>query len=227
MTSGGAARPVHALLVGDRRGEREHFQLVRLALLSAGVLIEAESDPESAATTMSRFPVDVVVIASQRPAEAAPAIRRLSQTLCFAPVVVMASTAELQPFARAIAAGARGYLLDGMRRDQLAHALERVAGGETVLPRSVVSLVAAELRRDAEPTLVLTDSPLTRREGQVLTLLRQGRTTRQIADALHVEPTTVRTHVWSIVHKLQVDGRAAAVGLALGDDPRPEADPRG
>jgi DNA-binding NarL/FixJ family response regulator len=206
---------LHALLVGDPSDDR-HRQLVRLALISAGLVIDAEADLDTAMDGLFDGCFDVVVVASQRAAEATVAIRALTAFAGTPPVVVVATSAHLSHFAEAIAAGASGYLLEGMQRDQMTRALECAAEGETVLPRSVVAAVTEQVRLDADPGLLVFDGPLTRRERQVLTLLREGLSTREIAVRLNVAPVTVRTYVTSIVHKLGVEDRAAAARAPAG-----------
>jgi DNA-binding NarL/FixJ family response regulator len=211
---------LHALLIGDPHDER-YRQLVRLALVTAGLLIDAEADLDEPVNTCEGGSFNLVVVASHQPAKAAAAIRSMTANPTCPPVVVVASTAHLSHFAEVMAAGACGYLLEGMDPMQFSRALECAVNGETVLPRAVVALVAAQVRLDSDPAVVAPfDSPLTRRERQVLSLLREGASTREIAERLNVAPVTVRTYVTSIVHKLGVKDRAEAARTPVGAAPR-------
>jgi DNA-binding NarL/FixJ family response regulator len=74
------------------------------------------------------------------------------------------------------------------------------------------------VRVDAPGTSAARRGGLTRRELQVLRLLADGRDTREIADALYISPRTVDNHVASMLSKLEVRSRAAAVGVALRNE---------
>jgi DNA-binding NarL/FixJ family response regulator len=109
-----------------------------------------------------------------------------------------------------VKAGARGYLLKGVRPEVLVEAIETVARGETYLYASLAAdHVAAEVVDDL-PLGVLTP-----REREVLTLLASGISNREIAQALHLTEGTVRNHASSIYSKLGVSGRTKAVLQAL------------
>ena len=112
-------------------------------------------------------------------------------------------------------AGACGYLLKDMEPDRLGQSLRSVVAGEVVLPRSLMSRVADELRgRKAAPGAARGDRHLlTERESEVADLLRTGATTEEIAAALSMSPATVRVHISSVVKKLRVRDRAEAAAL--------------
>src|SRR5919106_6081910 len=113
--------------------------------------------------------------------------------------------------------GASGYLLKDMDPDRLAAALKGVLEGEAALPRHLVGRLVDEFRtREGKrrlPIFKQRGSSLTSREWEVLQFLREGMSTAQIAKRLFVTPVTVRTHVSSVLKKLQVPDRQAAVRL--------------
>lgn len=112
---------------------------------------------------------------------------------------------------RALAAGARGYLLKETSRADILSAIAAVAAGEVVLSPSLQKLLATEirLRESAERPL------LTPREQQVLSLISAGKRAPEVAGELHLSPTTVKTHLQNIYAKLGVADRAAAVAAAM------------
>ncbi|MEU3754872.1 response regulator transcription factor [Streptomyces olivoreticuli] len=109
--------------------------------------------------------------------------------------------------ARAIAAGATGYLLKAERPEELFAAIRAAAQGRTTLSPPVASRVMNQMRGAAPPTL-------TARELDILGQLAQGLGNRDIARALFISQATVKTHLGRIYDKLGVDTRAGAVAVA-------------
>ena len=112
---------------------------------------------------------------------------------------------------RALGAGAAGYLSKDSTGEHICDAIMAVAGGETVLDPEVQAGVAREIRMRAED-----ERPaLTAREREILRLTADGHSAPQIAEALYLSPTTVRTHLQHLYEKLGVSDRAAAVAEAM------------
>jgi two-component system nitrate/nitrite response regulator NarL len=111
----------------------------------------------------------------------------------------------------ALAAGAAGYLSKAIDREVICDAIVAVAAGEIVLSPDVQGKLAGAIRdRDTHERPVLTP-----RERAVLSLAAEGLSTREIATRLEVASATVKTHLQSIYHKLDVPDRASAVAAAL------------
>jgi two-component system nitrate/nitrite response regulator NarL len=111
----------------------------------------------------------------------------------------------------ALARGAAGYLSKEIDRDDICEAVVAVAQGETVLSPEVQRNLAGAIRhRDLHARPLLTP-----RELAVLSLVAEGLATREIAARLRVASATVKTHLQSIYHKLDVPDRTSAVAAAL------------
>jgi two-component system nitrate/nitrite response regulator NarL len=111
----------------------------------------------------------------------------------------------------ALAAGASGYLSMTADRDAVCEAITAVAAGEVVLsPEAQTRLAGAIREREAHERPALTE-----REQAVLSLCAEGLSTRDIAIRLGVASATVKTHLQSIYHKLDVPDRTSAVAAAL------------
>jgi DNA-binding NarL/FixJ family response regulator len=113
-------------------------------------------------------------------------------------------------------AGARGYLLKGADRGEIARALQGVAHGEVVFSAGIASRVLAFFAAGpAAAAAALDPFPgLTDREREILDLVARGLTNAEIARRLVVSDKTVRNHVSNVFTKLQVAGRAEAVARA-------------
>ncbi len=185
---------------------------VRLALENAGCSVCAEAADASAAIEGAlREQPDVCLLGTDLPGDAFAAAAAISGDLPKTSVVMFAPN-ESDLFA-ALEAGACGYLTKNIDPERLATALQRVPEGEAALPRRLVATLIEEFqareRRRCSPVL----SNLTGREVEVLELLSQGLKTAEIADRLFVARVTVRTHVASILRKLDVPDRQAAVRI--------------
>jgi DNA-binding NarL/FixJ family response regulator len=109
---------------------------------------------------------------------------------------------------RAVEAGATGYLLKDAPREELFHAVRAAAQGKTVLAPTVATRLLEQMREPAQETL-------SGREVQVLTLVADGASNKEIGRKLHVSEATVKSHLLHIFDKLGVADRTAAVTTAL------------
>lgn len=119
-------------------------------------------------------------------------------------VIVLTTYDTDNDILRAIRAGAKAYLLKDSRREDLLDCIRRVHRGETFITPSMVEKLAAGLSSES----------LTGRELEVLTLLAQGMSNKEIGARLSVTETTVKSHVRAIFAKLNVLSRTEAVTAA-------------
>lgn len=108
----------------------------------------------------------------------------------------------------AIEAGASGYLLKAAPQEEILAGLRSVARGEVALAPSIAALLVNRMREPARITL-------SERETQVLALVSDGNSNRQIAAALFVSEATVKTHLIHVFEKLEVKDRTRAVTKAM------------
>ena len=172
------------------------------------VVGEAENGKQ-AVSLAAKLEPDVVLMDLQMPeldgASATEQIRtRLSQTH----VLVLTTYDTDADITRAIGAGAIGYLLKDAPRDDLLYAIRAASRGESVLTPSVASRVMERMRAPSHTTL-------SDREIEVLTKVADGKSNKEIAQALFISGATVKTHLIHIFSKLGVDDRTAAVTVAL------------
>lgn len=128
-------------------------------------------------------------------------------------ILVLTSFSEDAQIAAAIKAGAMGYVLKDASPDELIHTIHGVHMGKLSIPAEMMQIVLAE--STDKPDKGSRDLELTTREIDVLRQLAAGQSNQEIADALGVSTTTVRTHVSSILRKLDLENRTQAALYAI------------
>jgi NarL family two-component system response regulator LiaR len=128
-------------------------------------------------------------------------------------VLVLTSFAADEQVFPAIKAGALGYLLKDSGPQELVQAIRQVYRGEPSLEPAIARKVLSEL--SSPPRKPLTPDPLTARELDILRLIAQGQSNKEIAGQLVIAELTVRTHVSNILGKLHLASRTQAALYAL------------
>ena len=141
------------------------------------------------------------------------ALERLKQDRTELPILVLSMYDNPTYTARAVALGASGYLLKGCNRDELLEAIRTVARGEETWTREELRRVSGALATPRLRTDI--DAPLTNREAQVLAMVAQGLTNKQIAKNLFISTETVKEHVQRILRKIGVADRTQAAVWAV------------
>ncbi len=193
-----------------------HRREVREALEARRFVVVGEaSDAAAAIGAATRLRPDICLIEIELPLEGLSAIGRIAKASPHTMIVVLSRSDRPEDVVTAFTRGASGYLLKGISGERLASTLRAAYHGEPPLSRSLVPYLVDEIRRGSSRRLALPDGPvtLTPREWEVGELLREGRSTTEIAETLGVSPITVRRHVGLLVNKLGAKNRQEAVGL--------------
>jgi DNA-binding NarL/FixJ family response regulator len=130
-------------------------------------------------------------------------------------VVILTSYAEDDMLFSAIRAGASGYVLKQIGAEGLITAIEAACRGEALLDPAVTQRVFQEVRRAVKEEEAAAFANLSQQEKYVLALVSEGKTNREIAEALFLGEGTVRNYVSSILSKLGVSNRAEAAAYAV------------
>jgi len=213
--------PITVLLADDHARTRA---LVRNALESTGdfhVCVEA-ADAAGAVEGAKRERPDVCLLDINMPGNGIAAATQISGALPDTSVVMLTVSRQDEDLFDALRAGASGYLLKGLDEATIGDALRRVLAGEATLPGTLVARLVDEFRDREHRRVAVPDGQaarLTGREWDVLELMRKGAGTAEISERLFVSPTTVRSHVSSILRKLGVPTREAAIRLLDGEAP--------
>lgn len=143
------------------------------------------------------------------------ACQQIKEQLPDTKVIMLTSFAEDELLFAAIRAGATGYLLKQIAAGDLIRAIEGAAHGEAMLDPSLTQRVFFEVRRSIKKEEAIAFQDLTSQERQVLLLIAEGKTNREIAAELFLSEGTVRNYVSSILSKLTVSNRAEAAAYAI------------
>jgi DNA-binding NarL/FixJ family response regulator len=213
-----AAGVIRVLLADDQRVVREGLGTL-LGLLDGIELVGTAADGEEAVRLAAERDPDVVLMDLRMPrCDGIEAIRRLAARGERPRAIALTTFADDASVLGALRAGARGYLTKDAGADQIRAAVEAVVRGEAALDPAVQHHVIAALAAPGDDGPVEADLPdgLTPREAEVLALIAEGLTNREIADRLVVSGATVKTHVNHIFAKTGARDRAQAVVYAYG-----------
>ena len=142
------------------------------------------------------------------------AIRRLRASHPETRVVVLTMHAEAETAVAAFRAGARGFVLKASPEEEFVSAIQQVAGGHAYIsPLVTKDLIEVLIEVSGSPTE--SDAALTARQREVLQLIAEGRTMKEVAAILNISPRTVESHKYEIMQVLGVDTTAGLVQYAV------------
>lgn len=208
--------PIRVVVVDDQALVRHGIRTL-LELVGIDVVGEAD-DGGSALEIVTAHHPDVVLLDLRMPGrDGLWALQQLREREIDVPVLVLTTFDDDTLVLDALRAGARGYLLKDVTLEQLDRAVRALAGGGTLVAPSITDRLLRAIRSGPPPAV--SDVPvvqeLTERETEVLRLVAEGYTNREIAGALHLAEGTVKNHVSAILLKLGARDRTHAVLRAL------------
>jgi two-component system, NarL family, response regulator LiaR len=203
-------KPIRVMLVDDHLMVRDGLKLFLSTYDDIKVVAEA-GDGEEALALCSQVMPDVILMDLLMPnmdgATATALIRQFSPQV---QVIALTSHADERMVQDAIQAGAIGYLLKSVHADKLSEAIRSACLG-----RSTIDAEAAQALVRAAQQAPPLGSTLSMREREVLHLLVEGKTNKEIAAELVISESTARLHVSKILKKLEASNRTEATRLAL------------
>ncbi len=207
------ASPIRVLIVDDHEIVRKGIRALLATKHDIQVVGEAGNGEEAVAQSQALRP-DVVLMDLMMPKmDGIQATREITSTLPVTRILVLTSFVADEQVFPAIKAGALGYLLKDSGPQELVQAIRQVYRGEPSLDPSIARKVLADLA--SPPQKPLTPDPLTARELDILRLVAQGQSNKEIAAQLVIAEETVHTHVSNILNKLHLASRTQAALYAL------------
>lgn len=221
---------IRVVIVDDQEIAREGLK----ALLGSAADIEVAGEATDGAEVVERVrrlrPDLVLMDVRMRRVSGLQAVREIRRVWPTLAVVMLSVHADLAYVVESIRAGAVGYLLKDTPGAALVEAIRTTVAGGSLLTPVVLRHLLVEwaatmslIGHATGATLADGETALTGREGEIVRLLREGLTNKQIARELGIGPSTVKTHLERIFAKLGVSGRtqAALWAAGVGLDRRP------
>ncbi len=203
---------IRALIVDDHPVTREGLRTALELSDDVAVVGEAASG-EEAVDRAGELTPDVVFMDVRMPGmDGIEATRRILEVAPETKVILITIDESRGAIAQAIQAGVSGYLLKDASADALIDAARNAIEGNAVIHPQLTRTFIEEVRL-AEPNQDQT--PLSKREREILQKVADGATTKQVASDLGISPHTVKTHLERIFEKLGANDRAQAVAIAI------------
>jgi DNA-binding NarL/FixJ family response regulator len=207
---------IRACVVDDQTLVRQGIRSL-LGLAEDIEVVGEAADGEEALALLERLETDVVLLDIRMPKlDGLGVLQALAAKTTSPPCIVLTTFDDDELVLRAIAHGARGFLLKDVSLEQLTSAMRTVADGGSVINPAVTARVLRGIERfgagfDALPV----PEPLTKREVEIVGMMAAGYSNREIAKACFVAEGTVKNHISNILSKLGVRDRTRAVLRAL------------
>ncbi|TLM66852.1 MAG: response regulator transcription factor [Actinobacteria bacterium] len=218
---------IRVLLVDDHKIVRDGLRSLLAKQLDIEVVGEADNGREGVSLACELKPDVVVMDIGMRDLNGIDAAHRLGIDAPDVRIIALSMHSDRQYVSAMLAAGAQGYLVKDSAFEELASAIRTVQEGRTYLSACIAGVVVDDLVRrmsglDSGPSGPA--APLSAREREVLQLIAEGSSTKEVASSLHLSVKTVETHRRQIMEKLGIYNVAGLVkyavreGLASLDD---------
>ena len=202
--------PIRILLVEDQTLMRQGMKTI-LALEPGLEVVGEASDGEAGVQAALNLRPDIILMDVQMPKmDGIEAIAAICSVWPEARIIILTTFRRDNYVFAGVRAGAVGFVLKDMPADELVHTVRRVHAGEAFIQPEIASRLLRELLSPQD----LPIEPLSEREHEVLVLLAQGHSNREIAGRLVIAEGTVKNHVSNILAKLQAENRTQAADIA-------------
>lgn len=199
------------ILIADDHGVVREGLRMYLALDDELEIVGEAANGEEAVRQAHALKPDVVLMDMLMPVmDGVAATLKIRAELPDTEVIALTSVLDDGTVVKAVKAGAIGYLLKDTQADELCRAIKAAAAGQVQLSPEAAARLMREVRVPDAPTAELTE-----RETEVLRLLAAGKANKEIAMELSIGEKTVKTHVSSILSKLDVQSRTQAALYAV------------
>lgn len=213
-----AETPLRVMVVDDHT----LFRRGLIALLGAEPSLQVVGEAADAAEALARAPAlspQVILLDNHLPgATGIDALPGLREAVPGVRVLMLTVSEDERDLARALTAGASGYLLKTAEADQLVAAIRRAHEGESVISPEMTTKLVSALRHSVAPSAPAAATPLASlspRELDILRALASGGSNKEIARRLDIAEATVKVHVQNVLRKLELPSRVHAALFAV------------
>lgn len=206
---------IRVLLADDHRITRDGLRGLLEMQEEIEVVGEAGTGREAVEQARQRRPDVVVMDVSMPDLNGVEATRQITAADRPPKVIALSMHEDRRSVARMLRAGAAGYLLKDTAFEEVIRAIQEVADDGTYLSPRIAGAVVDDYIHNLKPETPLAESILTDREREVLQLIAEGLSTKQIAARLHVSVKTVGTHRMHLMEKLNVHSIAGLTKYAI------------
>ena len=206
---------IRVLLADDHKIVREGIRSLLEEQSDIEVIAEAE-DGRTALRVAQEMSPNIVIMDIAMPGQ--NGIETTRQIIANNPnikVIILSMYSDKRFITEVLSAGASGYLLKDCAFEELVHAIKNVAAGGTYLSSRVVDIVVKDCFHQLEKSGSSAFSVLTNREREILQLLAEGKTAREIAGILCLSIKTIETHRQQLMGKLNIHSLAELTKYAL------------
>lgn len=173
---------------------------------------------------VNKLKPDLVIISTKVPIKnCIEAVRRICEEAKEARILMLSYSREGTDLVDAIRAGVKGYISETTSIENLIKSIEIVAEGGTVIgnPMSEIMLREFTMIEEAELHRTKYTDALSEREREVINLLSQGQTNKEIAESLCISESTVKVHIHNIIRKMNVRNRQQVLVVAMEEGIKP------
>lgn len=203
------------LLVDDHEVVRLGLKALLSRYPSFNIIAEA-GDADDAVEKALRYKPNVVIMDIRLPGKSGiEATRKIVEKQPDTKVIMLTSFAEDELLFDAINAGASGYVLKQIGSADLVRTLEAIGRGESLIDPVLTQKVFQRVREASRKAADEAFASLSEQELKILALVSQGKTNKEIANAIFLSEKTVRNYVSSILSKLHLSTRAEAAAYAV------------
>jgi DNA-binding NarL/FixJ family response regulator len=202
---------VNILIVDDHSIMREGLKAVLARQPDFNIIGEASDGSEAVKKAMKLHP-DVVTMDVRMPYSGLQATMDIMQALPETKILILTVSETEADLVESVKAGARGYLLKGMDADELVAAVRTVAAGGAIFTPSIAAKLLDDFKADLNKNT--DDVNLTSREADVLALVANGASNKEIAMKLNISEPTVKAHLRNVLSKLHMKNRSQAAVYA-------------
>lgn len=216
---GTSVKPIRVLIADDHTIVRQGIRSLLQAESDIQVVGEAGDGREAVALTRELKPDVVVMDLTMPEMDGLEATRLIKQSVPETHVLALTMHEGNEYFFRVLQAGASGYVLKRAATNDLLSAVRASARGEVFLypavAKKIVTDYLSRAQKSGEGEAQATYAGLTGREREILTLIGEGLSNREIADRLVLSLSTVQTHYAHIMEKLNLQNRAELIKYAI------------